>query len=84
MVEDHATQAEPMPFVADDLLVQFDDSRAEAALALLARLGQRTQVILFTHHQHIATLAEARRDVAVHRLPGLAPGAVAAREAITG
>ena len=43
--------------VADDLLVHFDDARALAALRLLTTLGRTAQVVLFTHHDHIATLA---------------------------
>jgi uncharacterized protein YhaN len=58
-IEAHATHAEPLPFIADDLLVQFDDRRAAAALTLLAGLGRTAQVILFTHHDHVAALAEA-------------------------
>ncbi|MGH7077631.1 MAG: hypothetical protein ACREFU_05985, partial [Acetobacteraceae bacterium] len=52
-----------------DLLVQFDDARAEAAIALLARLGETMQVILFTHHDHIAALAGRAPGAAVTRLP---------------
>ena len=68
----HAAQAKPLPFVADDLLVHFDDRRAAAAVALLARLGRTTQVILFTHHDHIAALAAEQAGVVVERLPALA------------
>ena len=59
-IEDFAEQAPPHPFVADDLLVNFDDPRAEAGIDLLTRLGETTQTILFTHHEHIAALAERR------------------------
>ena len=71
-IEDHARKAEPLPFIADDLLVNFDDARAAAGIALLAELGRTTQVILFTHHDHIAALAAGRAGVAVQRLPALA------------
>ena len=71
IVDAHAAQAEPLPFVADDLLVHFDDRRAAAAVALLARLGRTTQVILFTHHDHIAALAAEHAGVAVQHLPAL-------------
>ena len=71
-VEAHAARAEPLPFVADDLLVNFDDLRAAAALDLLARLGSATQVILFTHHRHVAELAGGRDGVAVLELPDAA------------
>jgi uncharacterized protein YhaN len=70
-VESHAAHAEPMPFIADDLLVHFDDTRAEAGLALLAELGRTTQVILFTHHEHLAALARRKAGVAVQTLPHL-------------
>ena len=67
----HAAKAEPLPFIADDLLVNFDDTRAAAAIALLAELGRTTQVILFTHHDHIATLAAQQAGVAVRYLPAV-------------
>jgi chromosome segregation protein len=79
-VEAYAVQAEPLPFIADDLLVHFDDARATSAIALLAELGQTTQVILFTHHDHIATLAAQQVGVAIQHMPPIAvssPAAVA-------
>ncbi|MBR0664386.1 AAA family ATPase [Roseomonas hellenica] len=59
-IEAHVASSEPLPFVADDLLVHFDDDRAVAAVELLIELGRSTQVILFTHHDHVASIAEAR------------------------
>ena len=70
-IESFVAAAEPLPFVADDLLVNFDDNRAAAALRLLAALGRKTQVILFTHHEHLAAMAQAVPGAAVLRLPGL-------------
>jgi chromosome segregation protein len=70
-VQAYAAQAEPLPFIADDLLVHFDDTRAAAAIALLTDLGSSTQVILFTHHDHIAALAERLEGVAVQSLPAV-------------
>ena len=63
-----AQVAEPMPFIADDLLVNFDDERAKAALQLLATFGQTTQVILFTHHRHLLDLLQPGM-ASVHQLP---------------
>jgi uncharacterized protein YhaN len=63
--------AHPMPLIADDLLVNFDDARAAAALDMLAEFGATTQVILFTHHDHIVELAQGRTGVAILRLPPL-------------
>ncbi|WP_431285648.1 AAA family ATPase [Humitalea sp. 24SJ18S-53] len=67
-IEAHVAQGTPLPFIADDLLVNFDDRRAAAAISLLAQLGRSTQTILFTHHAHIAALAAEHPGVAVHRL----------------
>ena len=79
MVETHAASAEPLPFIADDLLVHFDDARAAQAIRLLAELGRTAQVILFSHHDHVAELAQglASPEVAVVRLPGSGTGAAA-------
>ncbi len=57
--------AEPTPLILDDILVNFDDQRASETLRLLQELSQRTQVIYFTHHQHIRDLAEGWQQ---HRL----------------
>ncbi|MBU1003667.1 MAG: AAA family ATPase [Proteobacteria bacterium] len=47
----------PMPFIVDDILVNFDDDRSRATLAALAELAGRTQVVFFTHHAHLLDLA---------------------------
>jgi uncharacterized protein YhaN len=49
---------QPMPFIADDLLVNFDDARSDATLRALSKLGLKNQVILFTHHRQIVSIAE--------------------------
>ena len=69
-IEAYSATAEPLPFIADDLLVHFDDERASAAIRLLGQLGRTTQVILFSHHDHVARLAEAENssDISVIRL----------------
>jgi chromosome segregation protein len=76
-VQAYAAQAEPLPFIADDLLVHFDDTRAAAAIALLAELGRTTQVILFTHHDHIVGLAERQDGVGIQNLPPIVSYATA-------
>ncbi len=58
-LEEHAGRAAALPFVGDDLFQSFDDSRAEAGLAVLAEVGRAFQVILFTHHE--AIVAQAQR-----------------------
>ncbi len=47
---------EPMPLILDDLLITFDDDRAAAILPQLAGLSRRTQIFLFTHHDHLIAL----------------------------
>lgn len=58
-VEHYCAAAEPLPFIADDLLVHFDDGRSAATLELLAEVGKRTQVLLFTHHRSVRDMAKA-------------------------
>ena len=50
---------EAMPFIIDDILINFDDARSRATLGILAELGKKNQVILFTHHRRI--VEEARQ-----------------------
>ena len=56
----------PMPFIADDLLINLDDGRAKAALEVLWELSAKTQVIFLTHHQH---LVELGRETLGERVP---------------
>ena len=53
---------EPLPFIVDDILVNFDDQRSLATLRVLQELSQKTQVIMFTHHNHIVDLAREHLD----------------------
>ncbi|WP_246791884.1 YhaN family protein [Burkholderia perseverans] len=45
-----------LPFVADDLFINFDDTRSKAGLAALRELSTRTQVLFLTHHAHLLPL----------------------------
>jgi uncharacterized protein YhaN len=66
---------EPLPLIVDDILIQFDDERTRATLKVLSQLAERTQVLVFTHHEHIHSLAErvfAPGTLEYHRLPGRA------------
>lgn len=53
---------EPMPLILDDLLITCDNDRAAAILPQLAELGQRTQIFLFTHHDHLVELCRKTLD----------------------
>ncbi len=64
-------RGEPMPFIVDDILVSFDNQRAVATLEVLAELSAQTQVIFFTHHEHLLDLASrcmSAEVLCVHRL----------------
>lgn len=57
-IEEYLAKAPGLPFIADDLFINFDDARAVAGLEVLALLAHRTQVLFFTHHRHLIALAE--------------------------
>jgi uncharacterized protein YhaN len=70
-LEKYMESAEPMPFIVDDILVHFDDARAQATLGVLAELARKTQIILFTHHRRLVEQAQALEvgvPVTVHAL----------------
>ena len=56
MVENHLHQSKPLPFVLDDVLIGFDDSRSEVCIEILKELSTKTQVLLFTHHSRIVQI----------------------------
>ena len=57
-IEAYCVATEPLPFIADDILVHVDDPRSAATLELLAEFARSTQVILFTHERAVTALAE--------------------------
>ena len=57
-IEDYLDRGEALPFIADDLFVNFDDDRAAAGFKLLDELSRKTQVVFFTHHQHLVDIAQ--------------------------
>ncbi len=63
--------SEPMPFIVDDILINFDDWRSAATIKALSSLGEKTQVILFTHHKQIVETArelQSSGKVFIHQL----------------
>jgi uncharacterized protein YhaN len=56
-VEDFLNHSPPLPFIADDLFINFDNKRAAAGFKVLAQLSQKTQVLFFTHHEHLLDIA---------------------------
>jgi uncharacterized protein YhaN len=71
-VEDAAAQGVRLPFVADDLFINFDDERAAAGFKVLAELAEKTQVLFFTHHAHLAEVATKALHPAKVAVCGLA------------
>lgn len=70
-LELHFEHAEPMPLVLDDVLLNFDDPSATATLEVLGELAQTTQILFFTHHEHLVTLARdtvPANRLAIHRI----------------
>jgi uncharacterized protein YhaN len=64
-LEDYAMRAEPPPFIGDDLFATFDEDRTAHGLAALAAIGDRVQPIVFTHHRHVAQIAQTNSDAEV-------------------
>ncbi len=55
---------QPLPIIIDDVLVNFDEARTRQTIATLADISRSAQVLFFTCHPHMVSLA---RDV----VPGL-------------
>jgi len=69
----HLENHQPMPLILDDLLMTFDNPRAGAILSQLAALSKRTQVFLFTHHEHLVELCRqslGEGNYSLHTLRG--------------
>ncbi|MCF1443242.1 AAA family ATPase [Ralstonia nicotianae] len=52
-LEVHLAKAKALPFVADDLFINFDDERSTAGLEALRELSKQTQVLFLSHHDHL-------------------------------
>ncbi|OLT26290.1 hypothetical protein BJF83_21650 [Nocardiopsis sp. CNR-923] len=75
-LEQYADANQMMPFVVDDVFMTFDDERAVAALEVLNGMADRFQVVVFTHHDHLADLAERSLPTGrahLHALPRFEP-----------
>ena len=49
-----------VPVVLDDVVIHLSDDRTAAVLGVFDELAARTQVLLFTHHESVAALAEEK------------------------
>ena len=52
-LELQSEQGAPVPFIADDLFINFDDKRSQAGLQALYELSAKTQVIVLSHQEHL-------------------------------
>lgn len=57
-LELQSEQGEPVPFVADDLFINFDDERSQAGLRALWSMSTKTQVIFLSHQEHLLPVVE--------------------------
>lgn len=70
-IESHVGNQEPMPVVVDDIVINFDDASSSATFKVLAELSKKTQVLFFTHHEHLmerATSAIGSGSFMAHKL----------------
>lgn len=65
-VEQSVANGVRLPFLADDLFVNFDDDRSRAGFEVLADLAKSTQVLFFTHHAHLAAVAREVVGTTLH------------------
>ncbi len=62
-----------VPFIADDIMETFDNSRSEEALRLFGEMSKLGQVIYLTHHEHLCDIARRVCPAArFHELPSAA------------
>ena len=67
-----------LPFICDDIFETFDEDRTAAACRLMHKIGCVGQALYFTHHAHVAEIAEREYPgVQVHRLGRQKSGAAA-------
>ena len=67
-IEDYLARATALPFVADDLFINFDPDRSAAGFDILGQLAEKTQVLFFTHHLHLVDIAQNRLGSNTHVL----------------
>lgn len=59
---------EPMPLILDDILVRFDETRQQRALALLKTIAEETQVWIFTCQKSTLELAKELTGITCYEL----------------
>ena len=57
-----------MPLILDDILVRFDETRQQRALALLKTIAEETQVWIFTCQKSTLELAKEQTGITCYEL----------------
>jgi chromosome segregation protein len=57
-LQQHLTSATPLPFLADDIFINWDKQRCGAGFEVLAELATKTQVIVLTHAEDLILVAQ--------------------------
>lgn len=84
LIEEYSRNAEPMPVIMDDVLVNFDPERAQAAADVITELSARFQVLMLTCHPQTvsyfknACSAQGRRKARSMRVVDLQEGSTGA------
>jgi uncharacterized protein YhaN len=77
-IENYCEHTAVCPVILDDVLMAFDDERTSATLRALQELSYKTQVLVFTHHEHHVALAHSTLGEGGYRLHQLATPSLAA------
>ena len=66
----YSANGKTLPFIADDIMETFDNTRTAAALKLLKEVSLQGQALYFTHHEHVLDLAKdiCGDSVMIHKI----------------
>jgi len=76
-LERYLERGHALPLVLDDVFIHWDDERALSGFQVLGELCERTQVLFFTHHAHLAEVAARALGPRLRRHALPAPGRAA-------
>lgn len=58
LIQEYSQEGRSLPLILDDILVNFDQTRARQAIGLLQEMSRSHQLLLFTCHPHILNLIQ--------------------------
>lgn len=56
-IQCYLQQSQPVPLILDDICIKFDNKRSAETFKVLSELSEQTQVLFFTHNQHLCDVA---------------------------